>query len=141
MTTVRPSPCSSCPYRRDVPSGIWEASEYEKLPQYDGETGEQAEAGATGLFFCHQAQDRLCAGWVGCHDMANNLAMRLHARRQDVDPAVYDYVSPVPLFSSGAEAAAHGMADIEEPGEAAREKVDLLLKIVARRKIIAQRKQ
>ena len=35
---VRPpakSPCGSCPYRQDVPSGVWAASEYEKLPAYD----------------------------------------------------------------------------------------------------------
>lgn len=133
MITVRQSPCPSCPYRRDVPSGIWAAGEYEKLPGYDGETWEQAEAGATGLFSCHRTPDFLCAGWAGCHDMAGNLAMRLHARRQDVDPEVYDYVSPVPLFSSGAEAAAHGLQDISEPGDAAQVKARQLLRVVAQR--------
>jgi hypothetical protein len=133
MITVRQSPCSSCPYRRDVPSGIWAASEYEKLPRYDGETWEQAEAGATGLFFCHRTPDFLCAGWTGCHDMDENLAMRLHARRQDVDPEVYDYVSPVLLFDSGAEAAAHGMRDISEPGDTTQAKVRQLVRIIAKR--------
>jgi hypothetical protein len=117
-----------------VPSGIWAPSEYEKLPGYDGQTGEQAEAGAFGLFFCHAAPDFLCAGWAGCHDMAENLAMRLHAAREQVDPAVYDYVSPVPLFSSGAAAAAHGLADIENPGEAARVKAAQLTQVIAWRK-------
>lgn len=30
-----PSPrlCESCPYRRDVPSGIWDRSEYAKLTE------------------------------------------------------------------------------------------------------------
>lgn len=133
MITVRQSPCSSCPYRRDVPSGIWAVSEYEKLPGYDGETWTQAEAGATGLFSCHRTPDFLCAGWVGCHDMHSVLALRLHWRLVDVN-AVIDYVSPVPLFSSGAEAAAHGMRDIDEPGEAAQAKVEQLGGIVARRK-------
>lgn len=133
MTTVRQSPCSSCPYRRDVPSGIWAASEYEKLPPYDGETWEQAEAGATGLFFCHRTPDFLCAGWTGCHDMDDNLAMRLHARRQDVNPEVYDYVSPVPLFATGAEAAAHGLRDLSEPNDTAQAKVRQLERVVARR--------
>jgi hypothetical protein len=133
MITVRQSPCSSCPYRRDVPSGIWAASEYEKLPGYDGETWEQAEAGATGLFFCHSTPDFLCAGWTGCHDMTSSLAMRLHARRQDVDPEVYDYVSPVPLFATGAEAAAHGLQEISEPSDAAQAKVRQLLRIARSR--------
>ena len=130
---LRPRPCSSCPYRRDVPSGVWSASEYDKLPGYDGDIPEQVEAGALGLFHCHQAPETLCAGWVGCHDMANNLAMRLHGRRQGVDPAVYDYVSPVPLFASGAEAAAHGKRDLDDPSPEARAKVARLLRLVARR--------
>ena len=130
--TVRQSPCSSCPYRRDVPSGVWEESEYEKLPVYDGETTAQVEAGAFGLFHCHRTPDFLCAGWVGCHDMVNNFAVRLHAHQ--VDPAIYDYESSVPLFSSGAEAAAHGMRDIEEPGDAAQAKVAELQRVIERRK-------
>nr|WP_280343300.1 DUF6283 family protein [Nocardia neocaledoniensis] len=29
-----PRPCVSCPYRRDVPSGVWDFGEYEKLRGY-----------------------------------------------------------------------------------------------------------
>lgn len=54
--------------------------------------------------------------------------------RSDVDPAVYGYESPVPLFDSGAEAAAHGMRDISAPGETAGKKIEQLEEIVARRK-------
>lgn len=109
----RPSkaPCGTCPYRLDVPSAIWAAEEYEKLPRYDGETIEQLLAGGTGLFFCHQNDGHLCAGWVGCHDMQHMIALRLH----EVAPETYDYVSPIPLFESGAAAAAHGMARIDNP--------------------------
>lgn len=116
--TPRKTPCPSCPYRRDVPSGIWAASEYEKLPLYDGTTGEQAVKGAFQLFDCHQTDGHLCAGWVGCHDMEESLAVRFHHR--EVDPSVYTYVSPVPLFASGAEAAEHGMRDLEDPSPDAR---------------------
>lgn len=114
----RPSgaPCGSCPYRRDVPSGIWEASEYAKLPAYDGGTGDQLVQGGTALFYCHQNDGPLCAGWAGCHDTDHLLALRLNP----VHPDTFGYVSPVPLFASGAEAAAHGMADIDAPGPAAR---------------------
>lgn len=119
MITVRSQPCSSCPYRRDVPSGIWEESEYAKLPGYDGDVPDQLFAGATRLFHCHTWPARLCAGWVGCHDMENSAAVRLNHRTLDMD-AVLSYVSPVPLFASGAEAAEHGMRDLPAPGPDAR---------------------
>ena len=32
---VRPKPCASCPYRCDVPSGVWHPDEYAKLEVYD----------------------------------------------------------------------------------------------------------
>lgn len=124
--TVRPRPCPSCPYRRDVPSGIWEAEEYSKLPGYDLDIPDQLAARAVNLFHCHSQPVNLCAGWAGCHDMTNMLAVRLHAR--DVDPAVFEYVSPVPLFGSGAEAAAHGMRDLAAPGAEARRKIAQLLR-------------
>ena len=105
-------PCGSCPYRRDVPSGLWSPEEYAKLPAYDGQTWEQP----TSLFMCHQRDGCLCAGWLACHDTDHLLALRLHC----VDPSAFGYVSPVPVFGSGAEAAAHGSADIDAPGIAAR---------------------
>ena len=125
------SPCGSCPYRRDTPPGIWSENEYNKLPGYDGSTGEQLMAGAHGVFLCHQQPGRLCAGWVGTHDMQHNAALRL-AQRMDpsvkIDPMVYDYVSPVPLYSSGAEAAAAGLAGVENPSPAAKAKIEQLLR-------------
>lgn len=113
----RPSaaPCGSCPYRRDVPGGVWDASEYLKLPKYDGGTVDQFLKGGTGLFFCHRNDGHLCAGWVGCHDMGHAIAVRLNP----VHPSTFDYVSPVPLFGSGAEAALNGLLDIEAPSPAA----------------------
>jgi hypothetical protein len=106
------APCGTCPYRRDVPAGVWDASEYAKLPPYDGETWEQPLA----LFHCHRNDGHLCAGWVACHDTAHLLSMRLHR----VHPDTFDYVSPVPIWASGAEAAAHGLAGVNEPDDRAR---------------------
>lgn len=113
----RPSaaPCGSCPYRRDVPAGVWAASEYAKLPRYDGGTLDQLMAGGTGLFFCHQNDGHLCAGWAGCHDLDHLLAVRMNA----VDPSTFDYVSPVPLFGSGTEAAEHGLSGVDDPDDRA----------------------
>lgn len=132
MITVRPRPCPSCPYRRDVPSGIWQAGEYDKLPAYDGDVPEQVMARATALFHCHSQPVNLCAGWVGCHDMDSNLAMRMNVR--DVHPAVFEYNSPVPLFASGTEAAGHGKRDLPAPGPEARRKTRQLLRMQDARK-------
>lgn len=106
-----PRPCESCPYRRDVPSGVWAGSEYEKLVQYDAETPAQPPR----MFQCHQSDAsgedaRVCAGWAGCHGK-ELLAPRLELMRGKIDLAGYqaivEYESPVPLFDSGADAAAH----------------------------------
>jgi hypothetical protein len=117
------APCGSCPYRRDVPSGIWSPEEYAKLPAYDGETGEQVAKGAFALFYCHQNDGALCAGWAGCHDTDHLLALRLNR----VDPSAFGYRSPVPLFASGQEAAEHGLAEVDAPSDAARFAIRKLL--------------
>ena len=109
------SPCGSCPYRRDVPPGVWADQEYTKLPAYDGQTWEQP----TGLFLCHQRDGRLCAGWVGCHDMSHSLAIRLGRLEPEVVQEVFDYTSPVPLWNTGQQAATHGM----QPKNAQAERV------------------
>ena len=109
------SPCGSCPYRQDVPPGVWADQEYAKLPAYDGQTWEQP----TGLFLCHQRDGRLCAGWVGCHDMNHSLAIRLGRLTPEVVQEVFDYTSPVPLWNTGQQAATHGM----QPKNAKAERV------------------
>lgn len=128
MTTIKPPkvPCGTCPYRRDVPAGIWHADEYDKLPPYDGETWEQPQA----LFMCHQRNGCLCGGWLLTHDRDHLLALRL--RGAELDPSVWDYDPPVAVFGSGAEAAAHGKSGIAEPDAAALRKIDGLIKQRAR---------
>lgn len=111
-----PRPCESCPYRRDVPSGVWHPDEYAKLPLYDRPTGEQPP----GVFQCHQGNGRTCGGWAGCHDMNESMGLRLAAGMgllpEEELAAIRAYVSPVPLWASGAEAAAHGLAELAAPG-------------------------
>ncbi|MFB7174542.1 DUF6283 family protein [Streptomyces sp. NPDC056254] len=124
-----PRPCESCPYRRDVPAGIWAEEEYDKLQRYDADTSEQP----LGVFQCHQSDAdsdsrRICAGWAGCHDGEHLLAMRLAVLQGNVESATYeavaDYTSPVPLFSSGGEAAEHGRTGLAAPDGAARHMID-----------------
>lgn len=126
------NPCGSCPYRKDVPSGVWEESEYVKLPEYDKPTFEQP----FGVFMCHQVDGRMCAGWVGCHDMGQNVAIRIAAASgelsdEDMD-AILDYTTDVELFESGQAAAGHGMAEILDPSPEAVRAVE---KIVNKRGI------
>jgi hypothetical protein len=116
------APCVTCPYRRDVPSGIWHPSEYAKLPLYDGDMASQAMAGAIGIFLCHQKDGCLCGGWVKTHGAANLLALRI----TPVDPSTFDYDPATPVWSSGAEAALHGIRDIAHPKRAARRKITWL---------------
>jgi hypothetical protein len=115
-----PKPCESCPYRKDVPSGVWSEGEYRKLPRYDLPTAEQPHSS----FQCHQTDQksprkRLCAGWVACHG-SELLSLRLEVAMGQVDPSVLDYGTPTPVFGSGEEACAHGVKDIEHPGKKAR---------------------
>lgn len=133
--SVRPpakNPCGSCPYRRDVPSGVWSEDEYAKLPEFDGETHEQRAA----IFECHQQDGRLCAGWVGCHDMTESMGLRVATLIGTIDPSdvdeILDYESSVPLFSSGAEAAAHGLAQVFTPGDDARKVIAKLTRKIER---------
>ncbi|WP_438453364.1 DUF6283 family protein [Streptomyces asiaticus] len=118
-----PRPCNSCPYRRDAPSGIWAQEEYDKLRRYDAPTPDQPQA----LFQCHQADGdsdarRICAGWAGCHG-GHLLALRIAVLEGRIEASTYraasEYVSPVPLFASGREAAAHGQAGIDHPSDEA----------------------
>lgn len=119
-----PNPCGSCPYRRDVPSGLWEASEYRKLPEYDRDTYDQPPS----MFLCHQQDGKACAGWCGVHDMNDSLGLRLAQSMgmvEDPQP-FFDYETDTPLFKTGAEAARHGMTEIADPSPKAKKKIDTL---------------
>jgi hypothetical protein len=116
-----------------VPSGVWAESEYEKLPAYDGTTGEQAEAGAWGVFCCHSSPDELCSGWSHLANQ-DTLALRAAAAMLGIEPMdVILYRTDVPLWSSHAEAALHGLQDIEHPSDSARAAVEKLLRLLKAR--------
>ena len=115
-------PCGSCPYRADVPSGIWHPDEYAKLPLYDAPTWGQPPS----LFMCHQNDGCLCGGWLLTHGRDHLLALRIHGG--GVDPSVWDYAPDVDVFASGAEAAAHGLSDVKCPSPDAQRKMVGLLR-------------
>ncbi len=119
-------PCGSCPYRTDVPSGIWHPDEYVKLPEYDLPTALQP----IGVFLCHQQDGRVCAGWAGCHDMDESIALRMAVAMGELSVeaarATARYTTDVPLWPTGAEAARHGLRDVEEPDAKAQRAIERL---------------
>lgn len=124
MTKIRSEPCSACPYRRDVPSGVWAAHEYDKLREYDEPTGSQPFA----AFACHATPDHLCNGWAVVHSNRGHeyelLALRMEAGAMGALAAI-----PTPrteLFASGNEAADWGQRDVENPSVESRLAVERL---------------
>jgi len=114
---VRSQPCEFCPYREDVPSGVWAAHEYEKLVEYDKPTYDQPPM----PFGCHATPEFYCHGWAVCHSNRGHAFALLALRFVEMSTgAEVEIPEPaVPLFESGADAAFHGMADIERPSEEA----------------------
>jgi hypothetical protein len=123
---VMPAPCKSCPYRKDVPSGVWHEDVYDMLPSYDGEILDQFVNGGTALFLCHQQDGCLCAGWLATHGGDNLVALRLHGG--EVKDEVWSYQTPIPVFASGQEARDHGMREIDRPGDRANRTMTRLAK-------------
>lgn len=121
-----PTPCASCPYRRDAPPGIWDASEYRKLAEYD-DAGRAMPVLAP--FHCHQenvtGKPTLCRGWIACHGL-DSVAVRLavHAGLLPVEQATA--ACPVPVYSSGKEACAAGLKGVRRPGARARRIIEKL---------------
>ena len=108
------TPCLSCPYRKDVPSGVWEESEYQKLYDYDRDTPQQPHT----LFMCHKNNGTsICRGWWDCHG-DQLLGMRLAIAKGLLSPSAMRSMyndKLVPVFDSGEEAAEHGIRDIDDP--------------------------
>lgn len=112
-------PCVSCPYRCDVPSGIWHPDEYAKLPPYDRNE-------AFEKFMCHSERSKLCRGWLSVH--CESVAVRLCMSKGDVTPEEVFAKPLVKLFNTGLAAAVHGMKQVNRPGKKAREMIASLTK-------------
>ncbi len=126
---INRNPCVSCPYRKDVPSGIWSTEEYDKILPYDNETWMQPPR----VFMCHQADGCLCRGWLDVHG-GDLLGLRLGCAIGELDPEevskALDEGPAVPVFCSAAKAAAHGRKAIKRPGAKAKR---MVAKIEAKR--------
>lgn len=119
MTTqplhVAPRACSTCPYKRSTPSGIWHPDEYAKLAEYD------ADPGPLSTFHCHQEQvtgrPTACRGWLTVH--RDGVAVRLSIARGLVTVEQRDADSLDDLYATGSDAFRAGMRDIARPSRAA----------------------
>lgn len=120
--SIRSQPCSACPYRQDVPSGVWGPHEYEKLAQYDAPTSEQPFV----PFACHATPEHLCHGWAVVHANRGNEFYPVALRIQGIDPDQIPEAA-VPMFGSGQEACDHGKRDIDNPSQEAVEVIDRLM--------------
>lgn len=119
---VAPLPCTTCPYRRDTPPGIWHPDEYAKLPLYD-------DRPILAAFLCHQStatgKPTICRGWLSVH--SESPAVRLALILGTVTPEQVYADVPVKLYASGTEAATAGMAGVEHPDASARTAIDRLI--------------
>ena len=125
MTEVRPKPCQACPYRKDVPSGVWASDEYDKLRSFDLPTAEQPFNG----FACHSTPQMYCNGWAIVHTSRGHEYDLISLRFSPCEiPAPV-----VELFDSGNAAADHGQREIEAPSTEALAKIEVLERQIARR--------
>lgn len=115
---VRQKACSACPYRKDVPSGVWAHEEYDKLRDYDNITPEQPFNG----FACHATPEYFCHGWAVVHTSRGSeydlIALRF--RPCEIPEPSTEF------FESGNAAADHGQAEVEVPTEEAIRVMDKL---------------
>lgn len=130
---VPAEPCASCPYRKDVPHGIWHPTEYAKLRTYDD--GFQ-EIPALGVFLCHASnfkdRDSVCRGWLSVH--CDSVAVRLGVITGQIPPEAPFAKVKAKLFKTGKAAADAGMRAINRPGKAARKMIDKLGSAIERGK-------
>lgn len=118
--------CSTCPYRRDTPPGVWAPEEYEKLRSFDREPSEDLDCLRT--FHCHQGTVTgtltVCRGWLDVHQ--DSVAVRLAAMNgaiamEDI-PDEHDAL----YYASGNEAADAGLAGVDDKSAAADKAIGML---------------
>ena len=118
MSNVPKGVCSSCPYLKSTPPGVWTPDHYDMLPEYDKETFEQPAA----VFHCHHDNGDLCGGWLTTHNPEDLLSLRLALSKGTVDLdeliAFDQNVDKSTCYESGQEACDAGKVVGDAPPEA-----------------------
>ena len=92
MNFDTPSPCGSCPYRKDAPLGLWHPSEFDNLALTERDT-------FGSVFACHatakKPEHSVCAGWLLSQREAGvpSLALRMRLMRDDAAVAALKAVT------------------------------------------------
>jgi len=87
--TLPAVPCATCPYRRDVPVGVWHATNFERLLRAD------RDPIFGGTFGCHLNDGTLCRGWLldqRARDLPS-IRLRRFLMLYDPDRAMLDRVT------------------------------------------------
>lgn len=120
-------PCSTCPYDKATPAGIWDASEYRKLRRYDGDIKDISDLA---IFMCHQQNatkiPTVCRGWLLVHP--DHVAVRLGIAKGQLNPEKVYAPSTVTCYATGAEACAAGLKGIRKPSKAAKVAIGKLIR-------------
>lgn len=117
--TVPKEPCGSCPYRKDVPAGVWHPEEYTKLSGFTPKDPRSVPAMGTFLCHNHEEKDRvLCRGWTFVERESPAVKLLVYLGR--VEPDDVCQTPRTPLFETGQEAALHGLSGVKKPTKAAR---------------------
>lgn len=120
---VLAKPCSSCPYRKDHPSGVWHHEEYEKLRDYDHNR-------AFGIFLCHQTNahgiETACRGWMSV--ARESVAVRLGMAQGEFTPEQVYAECGVPLHATGDAAADAGQKKLARPPAKASTMIERLVR-------------
>lgn len=119
-----PNPCSTCPYRKDTPPGIWAREEYEKLPAWDHEMA------FAGIFLCHTDSAALCRGWIEVHE--RNISVRIAMFKVEWTPENRE-PTRVPLYASGMAAMRAGLSGVVKPSRTAKKAIAGILTRRARK--------
>lgn len=141
--TVDSEPCSTCPYAKSTPAGVWHPSEYDNLatyddPTWDPETGTLDRDPNLAPFACHHSQlgrdpGLLCRGWVSVHRESPAVRLAIACGRLELSDA--NHVPATELYGSGTEAAAAGKRPLGEPeGDAGVQAVERLTALRANRR-------
>lgn len=127
---ILPQPCSTCPYAKATPPGIWHPEEYEKLPRYDERelTLDDDVRPLLRPFGCHNRaveRDTLCRGWLSVH--GDSLAVRVLILEGKIKPSDVPPENEPGLYASGREACDAGLAGCQgrllPEAEAAQNKI------------------
>ena len=126
--------CSTCPYRKDTPAGVWHPDEYAKLKRYDEHDylrdGPSAEPQIPELrvFHCHQenatGDPTVCRGWLSVHRSA--VAVRLACATGDLRVSDLPMAAEPLYYETGAQAAAAGLSGCVAPDSKAKRCIDSL---------------